>query len=161
MCHETLLRDDVADRYAGEILAMADGPLILLFALELEDQRLLAAAVRYDRSRYARVSRVRAGPNRVAIDDRQHAPELDLAADVAGERFHFNRLARRDAILFPACFDHCVHNRFPLLVARGIRRAPEVRAFRILQRAPAAQSKSPAARFRHLLSNFPTQIYSY
>ena len=39
----------------------------------------------------------------------QHAVEFHLRADIAGERIHFNRLARRDAILFPAGFNHCVH----------------------------------------------------
>src|SRR5262249_39856012 len=44
MCHALLL-DDLVDRDARVVLAMSDGALVLLFALELEHQHFVAASL--------------------------------------------------------------------------------------------------------------------
>src|SRR5579885_894431 len=56
-----LLGDNLADRDAREVLAMADSPLVLLLAFELEDQRLFAASLRGDDAAHPGVSGLRAG----------------------------------------------------------------------------------------------------
>src|SRR5579875_3865403 len=94
-----LLGDNLADRDAREVLAMADSPLVLLLAFELEDQRLFAASLRGDDAAHPGVSGLRAGAH---------------GAAVSAEPFHFHRFARRHAILFPTRFDHCVHSLDPL-----------------------------------------------
>src|SRR5579885_1674031 len=121
-----LLADNIADGDAREILAMADGPLVLLLALELENQRLFAASMRGDGAADARVSGLHAGPHRIAVDNRQHAAELDLRADVSGERFHFHRVTRSDAILLSTRFDDCVHSLNPSNLDFLGRSAPSV-----------------------------------
>src|SRR5580704_12817442 len=98
---------------------MPDGAPVLLLALELENDGLLAAAMGHDGALNQRAARVGSSFDGIAIDYREHAAEFDFRAGVAQQRFHFNCFARGDAILLPACFDDCVHNgplRLPLSV---------------------------------------------
>ena len=88
---------------------MPDGALVLLLALKLEDQGLLAAAVGGDGALHARAADGRPGLHRVPIHHCYNAVEFDLGADIAHERFDFHRLAGRNAVLFSACFYYCVH----------------------------------------------------
>src|SRR5205807_2547135 len=81
------LTDDLVHRDAGEILAMPDGALVLLLALELEHQRLVAASVRDDGAPDSRVLSVRAGLHGIAVDHCQHAVELNFGSHVARQRF--------------------------------------------------------------------------
>src|SRR5690242_2474140 len=94
---------------AGVILAMPDGALVLLLALELEDDRLIAAALRCDGALHTRAAKRGTRPDRIAIHDRNHAVEFHIRADVAGQSLDFDRLAWSNPILFTAGFNHCVH----------------------------------------------------
>src|SRR5579862_5341915 len=101
------LCDDLVHFDAREVLAVSDGSLVLFLTLELECQELDAAAMGLDRALNTRTSRACARRYLIAVDQRQYAAELDLGSDVAQKRLYFNRIARRDAILFPACFNDC------------------------------------------------------
>src|SRR5579883_263663 len=112
MCHD-YLPDNLVHRDARVILAMSDGALVLLLALELEHQRFFAAPMRDDRTLDAGVLRIGARLDRLAVNHGKHTAELDLGADLAIERLDLDRFARRDAILFPARFYNCVHTGIP------------------------------------------------
>src|SRR4051812_9715043 len=104
MCH-SVLSEDLANLHAGEILAVALGAPILLFALELEDDRLFAAALFLDGARHASAAYSGASLNGVAVRDRQDTTEFYRGSHVAGEAFDFQRLTGGDAILLSAGFD--------------------------------------------------------
>src|ERR1700733_11120950 len=104
MCHKNL-RQNLVHLHPGVILAMPDSALVLLLALELEDDGLLAAAVTGDGAGYTRGTEGRAGLDRIAVHHCHNAVELDCRADVACKGFDFDRLAWRDAILFTAGFN--------------------------------------------------------
>src|SRR6185436_7499740 len=93
-----LLRYDLANCHAGEVLTVADSALVLLLALELEDEVLGSAAVGFDGAAHAGSLDGRTGLYGVTIHDGEHLVEFDGRADVAGQRFHLNRFARGDAI---------------------------------------------------------------
>src|SRR5580704_3113045 len=101
MCHK-YLRQNLIHLHARVILAMPDGALVLLLALELEDDGLIAAAVGGDGALHARGAEDRAGLHRVSIHHGDDAVEFDFGAYVAGQSLDFNRLAWRDTILFTA-----------------------------------------------------------
>ena len=90
---------------------MSDGALVLLLALELEHDGLVRRGRARRWSLLPERCRRRAGLDGIAVDHRQYAAELNFRANVARQRFHFNGFAWRDAILLPARFDDCVHNR--------------------------------------------------
>src|SRR2546423_14085850 len=103
--------DDLVDLHAGEVLPVTDGPLVLFLALELEHEDLDAAAAAGNRPGHLRGSESLTGEYLLIVThDGENAAELDLSADVAGQRFHFDRVAGRDAVLFAASFNDCVHN---------------------------------------------------
>src|SRR5216684_1345928 len=60
------LRDDLVHSQFGEVLAMADRALILLLALELEDQDLFSAVVRGNRGDHLGIGQLRFG-ERLAV----------------------------------------------------------------------------------------------
>src|SRR5690349_13589215 len=109
MCHDKL-RENLANLHAGEILTVADGALVLLLALELEHQRLLAAAMTFDHTRHTSVRHGGTSLNVIPVHDRQHTAELYLRAHVPGQGFDFHELTRRDTILLAAGFNDCVHS---------------------------------------------------
>src|SRR6185503_18790747 len=108
MCHKNL-RQNLVHLHPGVILAMPDGALVLLLALELEDDGLLTPALCGDGARYPRGADGGTGLNRVSIQHGDYAVEFNCCADVAGQSLDFNRLAWRDAILFTTGFNDCVH----------------------------------------------------
>src|SRR5580658_9027173 len=86
--------DDLVDGHSREILAMPDGALVLLLALELEHQRFFAAAMRGDGAFDHGSSHVRAGFDRIALDQCDHARKFNSRADIAGDGLYLDRLAR-------------------------------------------------------------------
>src|SRR5580704_12378413 len=92
------LRYDLVHLHPGVILAMPNGALVLLLALELEYDGLLTTALRGDGALDARAAERRARSYGVAINYGHNAVEFDFRAYVAGQRLDFNRLAWRDAI---------------------------------------------------------------
>src|SRR5579883_131312 len=94
---------------SGEILAMPQGALILLFALELKDDGLGAAAMGQNGSDDAGALGGRAGLDAIAVHEGEHSAHFDLGPGFACERFDLNGLARGDAVLLAARLDYCVH----------------------------------------------------
>src|SRR6476620_2685415 len=115
MCHKItryaylLLSKDLIHLPPGVILEMPDGALVLLLALELEDDGLIDAAVGGDGALHARRTQRRAGLDSLALHHGDDAVEFNFRAHVAGQGLDFDRLAGRDAILFTTGFNHCVH----------------------------------------------------
>src|SRR5579871_2850700 len=111
LCAISRLCQNLAHLHLRVVLPVSDGALVLLFALELEHHHFIAAAVTCDGALHFGVGERGAGDQLVRIVHHgQHAPEFHLGPHVAGNRFHFNHIARRDAVLFSTGFNHCVHN---------------------------------------------------
>src|SRR5712692_3028837 len=107
-----LLGDDVADLHLGVVLAMSDGALVLLLALELEDQDLLSAAARGDGAGDLVADGLGTGQHLAAIvKDSQHFRELNLSPDIARELGHTNYVPRSNPVLFPAGFNNGMHGK--------------------------------------------------
>src|ERR1017187_752879 len=93
------------------VLPVADGPLVLFLALELEHNHFVTAAMACDGALHASIRERGAGNQLVRIVHHgEDSAELDLCAHVARERFHFDDVAGSDAVLFSTGFNHCVHN---------------------------------------------------
>src|SRR5579864_1844528 len=88
---------------------MPDGALILLLALELENDGFLAPAVRDNRTLHQRSAHRGASLHGFAVEYRQDFVELDFRANISGNGFNLQKFARSGAILLPARFDDCVH----------------------------------------------------
>src|SRR5579871_1231759 len=106
LCAIPHLCRDVAHLHFGEGLAMPDGFLILLLALELEHQNLVAAAVADDRAFHRG-----AGNHLARVAKRGLNGELDFRPDIAGDLFHADDVARSYPVLFSARFDNRVHRK--------------------------------------------------
>src|SRR6266853_1526795 len=103
LCAISDLCQNLVHLHLRVVLPVTDGSLILLLALELEHQNLVATAMGGDGALHARLAEGGAGYDFVRIvHHRQHAAELDLGADVAGESFDFNNISGSDAVLLTA-----------------------------------------------------------
>src|SRR4249919_3291961 len=84
-------------------------PRVVLSALLLEDDDLLAAAMANDFARHlGAAERGNTGLHRVSVVAEQNVVELDLAAGIADERRDLVRAAGFDTELLAAGFDDCV-----------------------------------------------------
>src|SRR5437868_14237076 len=106
-----------ADR--GELLAMSDQLLVLLLALELENQDLVAAALFHHLASNARALGI--GGKSLAAD-RQHVGKFNVAAAVLG-LLDLDHVARGDTVLLAAGADDCVHRSLQIFTARDLKSA--------------------------------------
>src|SRR5216683_5973745 len=112
------IKCNLGDADCSIVLPVSTELLVLLLALVVEDQYLLAASLLddlagYERSRPRRQHAARLGRNR------QHVAELDPAILVF-LRFHPDHVARGNTILLSTCADHRVHKlSFVLVWERG------------------------------------------
>src|SRR5580692_7755063 len=83
LCAIRHLHQNVADLHLGEGLAMSNGLLILLLALEFEHQNLVATAGAYDSRLHGA-----AGYHLAALFERRLDGEFNFRADIARELFH-------------------------------------------------------------------------
>src|SRR5436305_13127658 len=83
---------------------MPDGFLILLLALELEDDDLVPAAVGHDGG-----LNLPAGGQFAAFFERSFYGQFDFRAHLAGQLFHADEIARGNPVLFSASFNDRVH----------------------------------------------------
>jgi hypothetical protein len=132
MCHLY----DLAYLNAGESLTMSLGAAVLLFALELEDDSLLAASVRDDRAFHQSAADSRAGFDGFAVEYRQHFVKFDFRADIARNGLNLQEFARSGAILLPACLNDCVHTDALLWIL-----LKNLRTFSLLQRGGVVQNR--------------------
>src|SRR5579883_20666 len=98
------LHQNVADLHFREGLAVPDGLLILLLALELENQHLVTPAVAQDGGLHG-AARHQLAP----VLEGGLRRQLDLRAHLAGQFFHADDVARSDAVLFSAGLNDRVH----------------------------------------------------
>jgi hypothetical protein len=118
-------RDDFVDLHRGVVLPVADGPLVLLLALELEDDDLLGAVLGFWMEAFT--LGVGGGSAPVARSSPSSLPMARTLSNSTAEPgsprgFSTRRaVAGGDAILLTACFDHCVHS-LVLLADPGIGR---------------------------------------
>src|SRR3954451_1703562 len=121
MCHSCLrpyLNGHVANLYFGVRLAMSDGFLVLLLALELEDQNLGRAVRAHDGAGH-----FTAGNQFAAFLERRLNGELDFGADVAGQFLYADDITGGYPVLLSACFDYRVHANLRLgAETHGVRR---------------------------------------
>src|ERR1035437_3335300 len=101
------IKGNLGDADRGIVLPVSPQLFVLLLALVVEDQDLVAASLlddfaSYERSRPRRQNATRLGGNR------QHIAELDLAVLVF-LCFHPDYIARGYPILLSTCADHRVH----------------------------------------------------
>src|SRR5512141_2533150 len=95
------LYQDVADLHFGEALAVPDGFLVLLLALELEDDDLLRPVAPDDGSHHAAT-----GHQLTAIFKGGLRGQFHFAADLAGQLFNAENIAGRNPVLLSACFNN-------------------------------------------------------
>src|SRR5260370_19335339 len=111
LCAISHLSESLVHRDLREVLRVADGSLVLFLALELEDDHFVAAPVTGNRALHAGFTQSGAGDQFIrVVHHGQHAAERDLRANVARERFHLDHVARSNAVLLSAGFNHCIHN---------------------------------------------------
>ena len=95
---------DLFDLDDRQFLTMADGLVITLAAFHLEREFFLAALVRDHVGDDARARNGRRAHRDFVAADHEHAVKRERFAGLGLEPFDFQRVARRDAILFAACF---------------------------------------------------------
>src|SRR4051794_8148014 len=79
-----------------------------------ESDRLGSANVLYHISHDRSLVNYRRADRKLSfIRDEEHAIQRDFLAFLRVQKFHLDRVARRDAILFTACFNDCVHKVSP------------------------------------------------
>src|SRR5919205_1225375 len=97
--------------HSSKVLAMADRALILLLALKLKDNHLIAPSMSRDGAAHTGCLERIAQDHFIGIvRNRKDSVKLYRAADISRQRFYFNRLAGRHAILLTARLNHSVHN---------------------------------------------------
>src|SRR5581483_5743835 len=106
LCAIRHLRGNLADLHFSEGLAMSDRFLVLLLALELEDDDFIAPPVADDRAFHGR-----AGNQFAALAESGLGAELDFGPDVAFNLFDADDIARGHPVLFSACFNNRVHGK--------------------------------------------------
>src|SRR3954453_23123388 len=110
---------DARDADSGELLAMSDQLLVLLLALELEDQDLVAATLLHHFTGDAGALRV---GGKVVAANSQDVGKLDRALAV-GRLLDLDHVARGDTVLLAAGADDCVHRSLQIFTARGLKTA--------------------------------------
>src|SRR5450631_1326896 len=102
---------DAVDPHLGVGLAMALQFLVLLLALEMEDQDLIPASLADYGAKHLASRGV--GEGRLPVRKGQHVVEFHRAAGFDACFFDFDYLAWGDAILFTTRADHSVHKNPP------------------------------------------------
>src|SRR5437868_6652379 len=100
---------DAGDADRGELLAMSDQLLVLLLALELKDQDLVAATFFHHLAGDAGAFGV---GGKVIVADGENVGEFDLALAVR-RLLDFDHVAGGDTVLLAAGADDCVHMKSP------------------------------------------------
>src|SRR5271168_1971775 len=117
LCAILHLCQNLVHGHFGEILPVTDRALVLLLALELEDDHFVAATVRFDGALHARISRARAGHQFVRIVHQgQHTAEFHFRANFTGQGVHLDNVSGSHFQLFATGFNYCVHN-YPSLTS--------------------------------------------
>jgi hypothetical protein len=98
------LNRDIADLHFGEALAMTDGFLVLLLALEFENDDFACAIPTNDGGLHAA-----AGNELAAVFEGGLSGKFHFAADIAGQLFDAEHIAGRNPVLLSACFNNRVH----------------------------------------------------
>src|SRR5271157_2937235 len=130
---------DAGDLHGGVRLAMSIQLLVLLLALEVEDQNLVAAALLDDLSGDKRIRRL--ADLALGGADGQHFVELHVLAASLRQLLDLNYVSGRDAILLSPGADHRVHGN----ASNSYIRAPQRFALACGARDSGASSASPAA----------------
>src|SRR5579885_1779354 len=100
--------DDVADANLRIILPVPLGTLVLLFALEFENQNFVRAVVTGNRGVYASIARAFARKKLARVlKHGENFAERDFASGIALQFGDANYVARRDAELLSAGFNDC------------------------------------------------------
>src|SRR3972149_10309955 len=106
----TPLRDDLADAYLGQFLAVAGLPAVLLALLELEDVDLLAPGLGHDLREHPGAGQGRlADLHRAAIGHEQDPVQVHLAAHLSRDALPHPDGPGLDPVLFSTRFDDGVH----------------------------------------------------
>src|SRR5579884_1864936 len=102
--------NDVANANLRIILPMPLGTLVLLLALELEDQDFVCPVVTGNGGIHASIARAVAGKKLAAIlEDGQNFTERDFASGIASQFGDANDVARRHTELLSAGLNDCMH----------------------------------------------------
>src|SRR5580700_6335043 len=100
LCAIRHLYQNVADLHRGEVLAMSDRSLVLLLALEFEDQHLLAAPVGHDSALHGGLAQVGAYDQFPLALEYRPQRQFDFGADLAWQLLHADHIARSNPVLF-------------------------------------------------------------
>src|SRR5580700_2362758 len=108
LCAILHLNQNVAHLHFREVLAMPYRALILLLALELEDQHFLSPAVADDGAFHGSLAQIRAGEQTFFLE---YGPQrqIDFGADLAFQLLHADYVARGNPVLFSAGLNDCMH----------------------------------------------------
>src|SRR5574340_1700417 len=96
------LHYDVFDLHLREVLAVTDGPLVLLLALELEDDHFIAPAFAENGAGHARRHRTETGNYLPVVAEHREGLQLDLGAGFPGQSLHTDHVAGRNPVLLAA-----------------------------------------------------------
>src|SRR5581483_1440855 len=101
---------DVADRQAGERLAVSATPAVTGLVLVLEDHHFGVATLVQDLCHHASALHQRlAGQNAAVVGEHEHVGHLDGGADLRGQLLHLDDLLWLDAVLLTATTNYCVN----------------------------------------------------
>ena len=113
---------DLGDAQDREVLAVAVLAAVVVAALLLEDQHLVALALGDDGGADAGAAdERRADGDLVAVAEHQHLAELDDLAGVAGQALDLDHVVRGDLVLLAAGADDCEHLDIAEQCAKGMR----------------------------------------
>src|SRR5690606_10782609 len=93
---------------------MTNGPLVLLFPLELEYDYFIATTLGFNCSCDFCTFQCSASQELTVTANSQNFSQFNSGTRFTGELFHFYDIAGSNTILLPAIFNDCVH-RFPLI----------------------------------------------
>jgi hypothetical protein len=111
MFYNPLLSVDASNFHFGEPLAMALAFHRVFTATEFDDGNFIATAVAEDFSLNAGATHNgRADANVVALTDQQHLVKGHCGAGFSFNFFKAKHFTFKDAVLFAARYDNCVHN---------------------------------------------------
>src|SRR5207248_2875276 len=108
LCAMNHLYENVVHGHLGVILPVTNGALVLLLALEFENQNLIAAAMSGNRRFHASLRQALSRNQFVRIlNHREDAAQLNFRPDLARKRIYIDPVAWRDPELLSASFNDC------------------------------------------------------
>src|ERR1035441_5717801 len=109
LCAILYLNQNLAHLHFREVLAMPYRALVLLLALELEDQHFLSPAVADDGALHGSLPQVRAGDQLALFPKHRPQGQVDFGADFAFQLLHPDYVAGGNPVLFSAGLNDCMH----------------------------------------------------